>query len=339
MKKYSLLYLILLVYNISVSQEIRGIVLDGNTNLPLEYVSVYFDQTTIGTTTNQKGEFTLNNTNIKTPLIISYLGYKTKSITKYSTDEIQEFYLFESNNSLDEIIINTNDNWSRDLKLKEFKRHYLGESKRGKSCRIINEDDLILKFNKITRKLIATSKAPIIIKNNVLNYTINVNLDYFEAKYSFVSKNKKRLNIEKVSYFGSSLYKSYATPLLKKILEERNSAYRGSVLHFMRALSKNKLNDRGYKVYLANGMSDPSKIIFLSQLKNGKGVFVKIKGDGDLNIIYKNGNQSRIEVLDNEFYIDSFGNHLPPLSIQFYGHLGGQRVGDTVPLDFTSIKE
>ena len=111
------------------------------------------------------------------------------------------------------------------------------------------------------------------------------------------------------------------------------------VLHFMRALSKNKLNDRGYKVYLANGMSDPSKIIFLSQLKNGKGVFVKIKGDGDLNIIYKNGNQSRIEVLDNEFYIDSFGNHLPPLSIQFYGDLGGQRVGDTVPLDFTSIKE
>ena len=218
MKKYSLLYLILLVYNISVSQEIRGIVLDGNTNLPLEYVSVYFDQTTIGTTTNQKGEFTLNNTNIKTPLIISYLGYKTKSITKYSTDEIQEFYLFESNNSLDEIIINTNDNWSRDLKLKEFKRHYLGESKRGKSCRILNEDDLILKFNKITRKLIATSKAPIIIKNNVLNYTINVNLDYFEANYSFVSKNKKRLNIEKVSYFGSSLYTSYATPLYTKII-------------------------------------------------------------------------------------------------------------------------
>ena len=103
----------------------------------------------------------------------------------------------------------------------------------------------------------------------------------------------------------------------------------------MRALSKNKLNDRGYKVYLANGMSDPSKIIFLSQLKNGKGVFVKIKGDGDLNIIYKNGNQSRIEVFDNEFYIDSFGNHLPPLSIQFYGDLGGQRVGDTVPQGFT----
>ena len=73
-----MLYLILLVYSISFSQEIRGVVLDGNTNLPLEYVSVQFDQTTIGTTTNQKGEFRLNNTNIKTPLIISYLGYNTK---------------------------------------------------------------------------------------------------------------------------------------------------------------------------------------------------------------------------------------------------------------------
>ena len=91
MKKYSLLYLILLVYSISFSQEIRGVVLDGNTNLPLEYVSVQFDQTTIGTTTNQKGEFRLNNTNIKTPLIISYLGYNTKSINKFSTNEIQDF--------------------------------------------------------------------------------------------------------------------------------------------------------------------------------------------------------------------------------------------------------
>ena len=335
MKKYTLLCLILLVYNIFVSQEIRGVVLDGITNLPLESVSVYFDQTTIGTTTNQKGEFTLNNTNIKTPLIISYLGYNKKSIYKYSTVEVEEFYLFESVNLLDEIIINTNDDWSRDLKLKEFKRHYLGDSKRGRSCRIQNDDDLILKFNKKTKKLVATSKVPIIIKNDLLNYTININLDYFEASYSFVSKNKKRLNIEKVSYFGSSHYKSYPSPLLKNVLEERNSAYRGSVLHFMRALSKNKLNEKGYKVYLANGLSDPTKIINLKQLKNGKGVFVKLKGD--LSIIYKNGNQSKIEVLDDEFFIDSFGNHQPPLSIQFYGNLGEQRIGDTVPRDFHPI--
>jgi len=335
MKKYTLLCLILLVFNISVSQEIRGVVLDGITNLPLESVSVYFDQTTIGTTTNQKGEFTLSNANIKAPLIISYLGYNKKSIQKYSTVEVEEFYLFESVNRLDEIIINTNDNWSRDLKLKEFKRHYLGDSKRGKSCRIQNQDDLILKFNKKTKKLIATSKVPIIIKNDLLNYTININLDYFEASYSFISKNKKRLNIEKVSYFGSSFYKSYPSPLLKNVIDERNSAYRGSVLHFMRALSKNKLNERGYKVYLANGLSDPSKIINLRQVKNGKGVFVKLKGD--LSIIYKNGNQSKIEALEDEFFIDSFGNHQPPLSIQFYGDLGEQRIGDAVPRDFHPI--
>jgi hypothetical protein len=39
------------------------------------------------------------------------------------------------------------------------------------------------------------------------------------------------------------------------------------------------------------------------------------------------------------FILILFGNHLPPLSIQFYGDLGEQRIGDTVPLDFISNKE
>ncbi|MFT6842395.1 MAG: hypothetical protein ACJASR_001162 [Psychroserpens sp.] len=41
----------------SYSQTITGIVLDATTNLPIESASVYFDNMTIGTSTNNKGEF------------------------------------------------------------------------------------------------------------------------------------------------------------------------------------------------------------------------------------------------------------------------------------------
>ena len=47
------------------SQEFEGLVIDKETNKPIEGASVYFDNTTIGTTTNTKGEFFLTKVKIE----------------------------------------------------------------------------------------------------------------------------------------------------------------------------------------------------------------------------------------------------------------------------------
>ena len=47
--KITLIILILFNTNTSFAQEIFGIILDGNTNNPIEGASIYFDNTTIGT--------------------------------------------------------------------------------------------------------------------------------------------------------------------------------------------------------------------------------------------------------------------------------------------------
>ena len=74
---FSVLTLLLSTF-LSFSQSITGVVLDAQTRMPIESASVYFDNTTIGTSTNDKGEFEIEKgDHINATLVISFLGYET----------------------------------------------------------------------------------------------------------------------------------------------------------------------------------------------------------------------------------------------------------------------
>ena len=327
----------LFVFSIGLSQEITGLVLDGKTDKPLEGASIYFDNTTIGTVTNSKGEFVLDfNKDIKTPLVISFVGYETMIMDEFSTIEKLKIYIYESRSTLGEVVINSKGGWSRELKLSEFRKHYLGESKNGESCSILNEEDLILRYDKNKRQLTAKSERPIFIKNNNLNYFVSVDLLYFEINYYYVSKNKKRLSVYNVYYSGSNFFRSLQTNPTKNTLQIRKKTYFGSTLHFMRALASDRLREEGYKIYLGSTQVSPEKCITIIPMDNLFNVTVKLRDR--LNIQFKNEKQSSIESLVPEFYIDNFGNHFPLDKVIFSGDLGRQRMGDALPLDFLLTK-
>jgi len=141
----------LIISSIGFSQNISGIVFDGVTEEPLEGASVFFDKTSIGTTTNSKGEFTIEyKKDLNTPLIISFMGYETSISEMSSFEGKSNFYIYESSIILDEVTVDPNDDWSRELKLKEFKKHFLGQTKNGRSCKILNEEDIIFFHNNAT---------------------------------------------------------------------------------------------------------------------------------------------------------------------------------------------
>jgi carboxypeptidase-like protein len=334
---FKLFVLFFFCINVCSSQVITGLILDGNSNNPIDGASIYFDNTTIGTTSNEKGKFTLEyNKNIQTQLIVSFIGYKTLAFEEFSTDEEMTIYLYESNEVLDEVILTVKGAWSRELKLKEFLRHYLGESDNGKAGKILNKDDIILRYNDGKKQLTARAKSPILIKNTNLKYIVTVELDHFEVNYSFVSKNKKRLNLDYVFYSGANFFKSLQDVPTKRTLEKREEAYEGSVLHFMRALAQEKLNKEGYRIHLGNTPINPNRFIKVFPIENSNNVYVKLKDK--LNILYKRVKQSSIENFTDEFYVDHFGNHSPPENVRFGGDLGKQRMGDALPLDFLLVK-
>ena len=331
--KNELIFIFLFFISTIFSQNISGVVFDGITEKPLEGASVYFDNTTIGTTSDSNGEFTIEyHKELKTPLVVSFVGYQTSINENYSKDTKLKIYLYESSIVLNEITIDPNDDWSKDLKLKEFKKHYLGESKNGKACKLLNEEDILLKYNKKTKKLTAKAKGPVYIRNENLKYLILVELQHFEVNYSHVSKNKKHLNLAYISYSGNSFFQSLQKNPNTIIKDIRKKTYLGSTLHFMRALSTNQLEKEGYSIYLENTKVDPKK--YISVFPTGNLNSVKVKLRRKLYIKYKNGKESSIESLAGMFYIDDFGNYSPVDKVRFGGEMGSQRMGDTLPLDF-----
>jgi CarboxypepD_reg-like domain len=323
----------LFVYKISLSQEISGVVIAGKTNQPLEGASVYFNNTTIGTTTNYNGEFILEYKKaIKTPLIVSFLGYETVILHNFSTSSKLKIYLNEATNVLNEVILSSKDDWPRKLKLKEFRKNFLGESENGLASKILNEEDIALSYNKSEKQLLAWSNVPIIIKNNHLKYLITVDLQSFEVNYSYVSKNKKHVKVRYVYYSGRNFYKSMQDFPSKSTIDKRLDTYFGSTLHFMRSLASQNLENEHFKLYIGNIPYKVEKFISVSPIDSTGGVTVILKDK--FSVIYNSKKRSYIEYKTPKFYIDNFGNHSPPEVIRFGGDFGRQRMGDTLPLDF-----
>ncbi len=322
-------------YFFVTSQEMTGVVIDSKTKEPLSGASVYFNNTTIGTITNAEGEFIIEyNKDLKTELVISFVGFETFIIGDLFFKEDLIIPLTESLNELDEIELSSNDNWSRELKLKEFKKHFLGKSSVGESCRILNEEDVKLKYDFTKKKLTVKSKNPIIIENNDLKYLISVDLRHFEAEYSHVSKNKKRLRIKLVSYVGANQYRSMDIIETDEIDKIREEVYKGSTLHFMRALAGQKLAKEGFDVFLEKGqhIGNVYRHFKVTPAYNQNGVIVYMANK--MNILYNGEKRSSIECTEDQFYIDNFGNHTPPETVIFTGDFGNQRMGDTLPLDY-----
>jgi hypothetical protein len=214
--------------------------LDGNR---LEGASVYLNNTSIGTTTNLDGEFYLNLPNGKYKLVVSYLGYTSE---RYSLDtkvysEPLVFKLVPKTNELNEVVIKQRKKRSPSRRkefLKTFRQEFLGISKFAKKCEIINENVIYFDYDDDTRILEAFAYEPLQIVNKSFGYTIFYDLTTF------------KLTPNNLTYLGNVRYVENEGKKGKKKRWKKNrkKAYRGSHVHFLRALLKNQLRQEGFLV-------------------------------------------------------------------------------------------
>ena len=80
--RYILLFLVLMCFvSHTLKAQIRGRVTDADTGEPIPSVNVYYGkQKTVGTTTNDKGRYTLQTPDKGDTLVFSYVGYQTYKI-------------------------------------------------------------------------------------------------------------------------------------------------------------------------------------------------------------------------------------------------------------------
>ncbi|REE27826.1 carboxypeptidase-like protein [Winogradskyella pacifica] len=332
MKTNKIYILIFLLPFFCVSQTLTGRVIDKITQQPVETVSVYFNNTTIGTTTNSNGEFSIDYTDaVQSTLVISYLGFEKVLISDYRSQSNISVELVEADNALEEVHLEYDDGLTRRQKLRLFRKEFLGTSKFGESCKILNEDDLILKYDKHNKALYASASVPLRILNKTLQYEIAYDLMDFEIIFRYADLTGLEFTINSVTYFGTSFYKGFDT-VNKKTLKHRNRAYKGSVQHFMKSLYNKNLKEQGYWIFHDKFRVDEWSFFTVEATENQD--FKKITLKEKVSILFDKEHQSIIQLEIPEFYVDTYGNYTPVIGVYFSGAMGSQRIGDTLPLDF-----
>lgn len=248
MKLYSFLLIFLFSTVIAQAQIIiSGKVLDSATREPLPGASVFAQNTTLGTTSNKEGEFSLQLKSGGYELIFSFTGYKNVEvqITENKNQQL-EILMVKEDKSLGEVVLQSSnevkDGWEKYGDF--FIDHFIGATPFSKECLIQNKDIVKFYYYRRSDKLKVLATEPLIISNNALGYNLRYQLD------SFVYYYKTDLS----SYRGTCFFTEQLGTVSQAMIwkANREKAYFGSRMHFMRSYYDSTLTTSGFTISSIN---------------------------------------------------------------------------------------
>jgi CarboxypepD_reg-like domain len=226
---------------------IHGKIMDEKTGAPLSNASVFCQNTTTGTISNNEGQFSMRLNNGGYDLVISYTGYETQVLrVSNSIKDSMVIQMKEASKSLEEVAVTGSamvaDGWAKYGQF--FLDNFIGTTENAAQCTIENKDVINFYFYKKRNKLKVKAKEDIIIINQALGYKIRYQLDSFVNDY----------NTHVSSYTGYPLFENLSgTPDQQQTWSKnRYRTYIGSRLHFMRSWYDSTLKDEGFQVETLN---------------------------------------------------------------------------------------
>ncbi|WP_339813988.1 carboxypeptidase-like regulatory domain-containing protein [uncultured Imperialibacter sp.] len=227
--------------NVSLGQQISGIVLSGEEQAPLPGANVLLVKTTIGTSTDVEGKFTLKGVPAgRFTLMVSYVGYENLTV-EIPIEGVSAYRLVlkPDPNFLEEVTVRERrpkkQQWLHHLAL--FTKYFVGEGEFAAACTITNPE--VLHFDKSGNKLSAHATEPVVIENKALGYVIHYYLEYFDFDMAHY----------RINYDGYPAFKEMAPENEDQKtawLQAREEAYKGSMMHFMRAFYSKRLVEEGF---------------------------------------------------------------------------------------------
>jgi hypothetical protein len=269
LKKIPCLLVFVICFQISWSQStLRGKVVSEENKKPLPSASVYLNNTSMGSITNEQGVFFIGNVpSGKFRLIVSCVGYETytemidpralpKELTialKTKSDELQGF----------SVVPPEPDGWKIWGVL--FTELFIGTTPHSNDCKLTNPE--VIKFRKNPDyTLTAYATEPLLIENYYLGYEIRYKLEDFI--YDLTTK--------RVDYSGYAFFTDMGIKhpnRARKYAEARLENFKGSLLHFKRAFYANQLDAQGFEMRSLGNIPNPEKERakrILSLHKNGQ---------------------------------------------------------------------
>jgi len=329
---------------------LSGKVIDAKTRDPLPFANVYVDKTTIGTTTNSSGEFTLKDAPLgNVEIVCSFVGYiphQQKVIVAASNNKSLYIELTPNALQLSEVEVKSSRDKTWEKQLKKFENIFLG---RTEDCTILNP--WVLEFSNENNQMKAVASLPVEIENRALGYRLFFQLKSFSYSASGYS------------IFGNVRFVEMTTNNGKEALtwmKNRERAYLGSVRHLMKSILDRKINKEGFVLYkerekgklrsrnfsyeLAHNLSLADTISITSPVVGTNEYRIKIKDKVEVHYNYDfsmtrfyvdiNYPVSWLETKEGYVLIDQGGNIINGTDVFVSGDMSDARVSSMLPLDY-----
>lgn len=263
-------------------KQLKGIVLDEQTNKPISNASVFLNTTSVGTITNEGGSFSLTIPSGKYELVISSIGYETNVQNINSTAPIDfiTVKLKVKAAVMQTVIIEPyeKDGWLKWGKF--FIESFIGTSSFATECQIKNTKVIKFRHSKQRNELSAFADEPLIIENKALGYTIRYQLEAFN--YDFKTRY--------LSYAGYPFFQPMkgSASRQRRWEQNRSEAYFGSITHFMRALFRNKVTEEGFEMHT------------LIKIPNAEKQRVKLASAGNIRTVQSEGGRMITSTLNKD---------------------------------------
>jgi len=334
------------------AQVFTGTVYDKATNQPISDVYVSFNRTTAYAITDNSGKFELTVTQrLNTQLVFSHIAYYTMIVENPFDEFPKEIYMEQRLNILDNVVVSARvspeyaDPFTRSQKLRAFREQFLGRTRAGRSCIIMNEADIELRYNVLTNTLYASSYNPIVVLNEYLGYLISLTLVDFRVEYS-VPQNRF-LNLGSVyvpplsnadvqrSYYAVMSSFTDLNPDDEKIKSRRDDMYEQSSTFFFKNIANNTLEESNFKIYgnRRRQVVDQSLYFTIEDTLSLKRIQLIPDSGSIISIRYRN-RQSTLNFRTDTLLVDRYGNIDQPYNVIFNGVMGEARIGDMLPMDY-----
>jgi len=348
MKKTIILILFALIsigVNAQETFTISGIVSNAKAE-QIEAATIFIDGSQKSTKTDTKGGFKFSGLAPGTyQVVVSMLGYGSIKQNAVILDKsvVFSFTLAEKQIILDEVIIG--DNNQRKNFLKTFTKYFMGESKNAKECKILNTD--IIDFSTEKSVLKANSSDFLIIENRKLGYRIK----YLLRKFQY---NK---TAEVTIYDGESIFEDIKGSDEEQLAWKANRklAYEGSLMHYLRALYKNKTQEEGFLTHTIKNpgfplMVNPNPVYTEQLIERVDSNFITFKYKERLYTVYDKKKVSSLKlskvnweiiemdktgsILQLDAQIDGKGSYAGYKDLLIQGFWGRKRIADQLPLEY-----
>ena len=283
---------------LSTQSTISGKVVSASDQAPIPFATVYFDGTTVGTTTDEAGTYQLSLAGISLPatLVVTHLNFTTATRAVREAGEQPGWSLAPAVNEF--AAVEVGDRNHRVENLKEFREALLGTDEWGRTAELEQTDRLIfdrtyavdtmrnadvlieryglpddlraaewspdgksLTFERAA-DLRVRGTGPLSVDVPALGYRISAGSLRFTSDYAAGSR------VSMATYYFQPYEGASGRPK-KKHARNRRRAYYASSQHFLRALYHDRLDEEGYAVFeTVNG--DPVPLDLQKHLRPGE---------------------------------------------------------------------